>query len=79
MEHLHHLRIKMAPSHQDARSRGVTRHTGHLRMKKEAAKKSPVRKKTLQHFQHHCVKTACRLRRRRMDIKIRLRLRDRLP
>ena len=45
-------------------------------MKKEAAKKFPGRKKTLQRSQHHCVKTACRLRRQPMDIKIRLRLRD---
>ena len=74
MECLHHLRIKTLPSHQDARARGMTCHAGHPRTKKEAAKKSLSRKKTLLHSQRCHVKTACCLRRRRGGIKIRLRL-----
>ena len=76
MERLHHLCPKTVPWHQDARPLGATRRAGCLRAKKEAAKKSLGRKKMLLRSQHHRIKTACRLRRRREDIKIRLRLRD---
>ena len=76
MERLHHLRIKTAPSHQDARPRGVTRHAGRPRMKKEAAKKSLGRKKTLLRSQHRSTKTVRHLLRWRVDIKTRLCLRD---
>ena len=56
----------------------MTRHARRPCTKKEAAKKSLGRKKTLLRSQHRNIKTARRLLRRRMDIKTRLRLHDRL-
>ena len=76
MERLLHPRIKTSPSHQDAWPPDATHRAGRPHTKKDAAKKSLGRKKTLLHSQHHCVKAACRLRWRRVDTRTRLRLRD---
>ena len=76
MKCLRHLHIKTSPSHQGVRPRGATHRAGRPRMKKEAAKKSLGRKKTLLRSQHHSAKSARRLPRWRVDIKTRLRLRD---
>ena len=73
-ERLHHLCIKTALWRQGARPPVDTHHVGRPREKKEAAKKSPGRKKTLLRSRHHHNKTACRLRWRCADpIKGRLR------
>ena len=68
MEHLCHLRVKMSPSHQDARPRGVTHRAGRPRVKKEAARRSLGRNKMLLHSQHRHVKTVRRLRWRRAGL-----------
>ena len=73
-----HLCHKTAPRRQGVRPPGVTHHVGRPYAKKEAAKKSLDRKKTLLRSQHHRVKTAYCLQRRRVDTRTRLRLRDEL-
>ena len=79
MERLRHLPVKTSSSDQGVRPHGVTRHAGHARTKKKAARRSSGRKKVLQRSLHHCIKTARRLRWRRMSAKTRLHLHDGLP
>ena len=72
-ERLHHLRVKTAPSHQDARSRSMTCHAGRPCTNGEDDKRSPGREKILLRSQHHHVKTVCRLWWQRVGTKTRLR------
>ena len=78
MEHLRHLSVKISPSEQGALPHGATCRAGRPRVKKKAARRSSGHKKMLMHSQHHHVKTARRLRQRRMDTKTRLHLHDEL-
>ena len=53
MERLHHLCPKTAPWRQGVRPPGVIHRVGRLCAKKEATKKSLIRKKTLLHSRCH--------------------------